>query len=226
MKPNNIKTLTLILTMEQSKTLAKLTRKYRLSSTTVIAYGTVSSAFLNMLGIKSDKREIIKLLIEEDFLEEFCGAVNDKLQLDKPGHGIAYITDVLACIGLDSGKSVAFNETKQLDTEGSMYQKITVIVDRGQADRVVEIAKEAGARGGTILHGRGSTGKEAQTIFGIEIEPEKEIAIIIIPRTISEKVFTAIHQGMDLDSPGKGIMFVEPIVGTRGLFESSAANKA
>ena len=226
MEPYKIKTLTLILTMEQSKTLAKLTRKYRLSSTTVIAYGTVSSTFLNMLGIKSDKREIIKLLIEEDFLEEFCGAVNDKLQLDKPGHGIAYITNVLACIGLDGGKSVAFNETKQLDTEDSMYQKITVIVDRGQADRVVEIAKEAGARGGTILHGRGSTGKEAQTIFGIEIEPEKEIAIIIIPRTISEKVFTAIHQGMDLDSPGKGIMFVEPIVSTRGLFESSAVNKA
>ncbi|MGI6738257.1 MAG: P-II family nitrogen regulator [Christensenellales bacterium] len=226
MEPNNIKALTLILTMEQSKALSKLTRKYRLSSTTVIAFGTISSYFLNMLGITSDRREIIKILMEEEFLEEFCSALNDKLQLDKPGHGIAYITNVLACRGLHSGKNISFNETRGLDTEDSMYQKITVIVDRGQADRVVEIAKEAGARGGTILHGRGSTGKEAQTIFGIEIEPEKEIAIIIIPRTISEKVFTAIHQGMDLDSPGKGIMFVEPIVGTRGLFESSAGNKA
>ena len=92
MEPNNIKALTLILTMEQSKALSKLTRKYRLSSTTVIAFGTISSYFLNMLGITSDRREIIKILMEEEFLEEFCSALNDKLQLDKPGHGIAYIT--------------------------------------------------------------------------------------------------------------------------------------
>lgn len=102
-----------------------------------------------------------------------------------------------------------------------MYHKITVVVERGNAEDVMDAAREAGARGGTILHGRGSTGKEAQTIFGIEIEPEKEIVLILTPVDITQRVFDAIAQKMDIDAPGNGIMYVEPIATTRGLFEST-----
>lgn len=98
-----------------------------------------------------------------------------------------------------------------------MYQKITVIVDRGNADQVMEVARAAGVRGGTILHGRGSTGKEAQKIFGIEIEEEKELVVILTPASLTPTVFNAIAEKLDIDAPGKGIMYVEPMVETRGL---------
>lgn len=100
-----------------------------------------------------------------------------------------------------------------------MYQKITVVVDRGNADKVMDAARTAGARGGTILHGRGSTGKEAQKIFGIEIEEEKEVVVILTPKAVTAGVFDAIAKELDIESPGKGIMYVEPLAATRGLLE-------
>ncbi|NLO15649.1 MAG: hypothetical protein GX123_06350 [Clostridiales bacterium] len=101
-----------------------------------------------------------------------------------------------------------------------MYKKITVIVDRGNAEDVMTAARSAGARGGTILHGRGSSHHEYKKIFGIEVEPEKDMVIILTPKDITQKVLDAIAGKLDIDVPGNGIMYVEPVAATRGLFEN------
>ena len=101
-----------------------------------------------------------------------------------------------------------------------MFKKLTVIVDRGMADDVMDIARKAGVRGGTILHGRGAGAEIATNLFGVEIEPEKELVIILMPNDLIDEVIHALSQELQLDEPGKGIMFVEPVLETRGLFET------
>lgn len=218
---SRVQVLNMILTHEQVNLLSKQARKHHLSATKILARGTLASGFFQMLGITSDRRELVSILMSSKDAGEFIDLVYEKLQMDKPGHGIAYLIDVLACIGTHNGTKITLEETASLNPEGSMYHKITVVVERGNAEDVMDAAREAGARGGTILHGRGSTGKEAQTIFGIEIEPEKEIVLILTPVDITQRVFDAIAQKMDIDAPGNGIMYVEPIATTRGLFEST-----
>lgn len=100
-----------------------------------------------------------------------------------------------------------------------MFQKLTVIVDRGMAEDVMDIARRAGVRGGTILHGRGAGAEMATKLFGIEIEPEKELVLILVPSELIKKVIEDLTTELQLDEPGKGILFVEPILETRGLFE-------
>ncbi len=220
-KHSRVQVLTLILTSEQCAALSKQTRKHHISATKILAKGTVASHFLKRLGITSDRREMVNILLSRDDALEFLNILHDKLQMNKPGHGIAYLTDVLACIGTHNGTQISLEETASLNPEGSMYHKITVIVERGKSEEVMEAAREAGARGGTILHGRGSTGKDARTIFGMEIEPEKEIIIILTPVKITQQVFDAIAVRMDIEAPGKGIMYIEPLAETRGLVEST-----
>ena len=60
-----------------------------------------------------------------------------------------------------------------------MTHMILAICNTGFADEVMEVAKTAGAKGGTILHGRGSVQKDALQFLSITIEPEKEVVIII-----------------------------------------------
>ena len=100
-----------------------------------------------------------------------------------------------------------------------MFKKLTVIVDRGMADDVMDIARKAGVRGGTILHGRGVGAEIATNLFGVEIDPEKELVIILMPDHLIDPVVQALSRELQLDDPGKGILFVEPVLATMGLVE-------
>lgn len=61
-----------------------------------------------------------------------------------------------------------------------MRHLILAICNSGSADEVMATAKESGARGGTIIHARGSAQKDAEHFLGITIQPEKDIIIIIV----------------------------------------------
>ena len=50
---------------------------------------------------------------------------------------------------------------------------IVTIVDGGMGEDVIDFSKEAGAAGGTILHGRGSGVHDSGKFLGLDISPEK-----------------------------------------------------
>jgi len=189
--------------------------------------GTVKSSALHLLGIKSQKREIISFLLEKEKAKEMLDYFTTELQLHKPGHGIAFTTSVVMTI-CRPGKTQEIGNTEQaMKEEGMrMYKKLTVVVDRGMGEDVMEIARKAGVRGGTIMHGRAAGAEYTQKIFGMEIEPEKELVLILIPDELVDKVADTLYQELHLEEPGKGILFVEPVVDVRGLFESNPQNKA
>lgn len=215
--------LTFIITHDQCNALSKLARKHQLSATKILAKGTVASQFLKAWGITEDRREMVTMLLPLQEAKEFLEVVNRKLQLSKPGHGIAYATNILACAGMHHQETLNLQAYAKKVAEEMMYHKITVIVDRGNAEKVMETARKAGAQGGTILHGRGSTGaQEARKIFGIEIEPEKEIVTILTPAAATQTIFEAIAREMEIEKPGKGIMYVEGLSATSGLYEQQA----
>ena len=88
------------------------------------------------------------------------------------------------------------------------HDLITVIVQRGKADRVVKRAMKAGAGGATIWFGRGGGIREKLGLLGIAISPEKEIILIITPRNITDLVFQEVVKAGKLDIPGQGVAYV------------------
>ncbi|WP_252891579.1 P-II family nitrogen regulator [Thermoclostridium stercorarium] len=97
---------------------------------------------------------------------------------------------------------------------------MTVIVNRGMADSVMEIARKAGVKGGTVIHGRGTGSEFTEKLFGVEIVPEKELVIILMPSDLVSKVADELYRELQLDVPGNGILFVEPVAEVRGLADS------
>jgi len=97
------------------------------------------------------------------------------------------------------------------------FDLVVTIVNRGFAEEVVNAAKKAGAEGGTIINGRGTGIHENMKLFGIPIEPEKEIVLTIIDRGKSENVLTAISNAVDLNKPGQGVAFVLEVKRTAGI---------
>ncbi len=97
------------------------------------------------------------------------------------------------------------------------HQAIFCIVNSGYSEAVMDAAKKFGARGGTVLSGRGTANPEAEKMFGITVEPEKEIVMILVSAELKDRILSALYDEVGLNSPGQGIAFALPVDSVVGL---------
>lgn len=85
---------------------------------------------------------------------------------------------------------------------------ITVIVQRGLAERVVDAAREAGAQGATIFYARGTGARQRHLgVLSLTVNAEKEVVCIVVPADQADHVFETIYAAAQLDTPGMGMMY-------------------
>ncbi len=104
----------------------------------------------------------------------------------------------------------------------SGYEAVFCIVNSGFSELVMDAAKEVGARGGTVLHARGTANKESEQFFHINIQPDKEIVMILVPSEIKDDVLHSIYRQAGLKSEGQGIAFSLPVDDVVGLAAGGA----
>lgn len=102
------------------------------------------------------------------------------------------------------------------------YEMIYAIVNAGFSDAVMDAARELGAGGGTVIHARGTANRDAETMFGISIQPEKEIVMIVVPTELRNDILHMIYQKVGLKTPGHGIAFSLPVDEVVGIGKPSA----
>ncbi|MCB0419858.1 MAG: P-II family nitrogen regulator [Bdellovibrionales bacterium] len=88
---------------------------------------------------------------------------------------------------------------------------ITCIVEKGQADRIVAAAREAGATGATVFYARGSGVRERLGLLGVAVEVEKEIINIVVSSEQADYIFEKMYLAGQLDTPGKGFIYITPL---------------
>ncbi|MEG3641310.1 P-II family nitrogen regulator [Magnetococcus sp. PR-3] len=89
-----------------------------------------------------------------------------------------------------------------------MQFKLIVVMSRTDlTDRIVDAAKAAGATGATILPGRGTGIHEARTFFGLTLDTQRDISLMLVEEHLTTLILDAIHKGGDFASPGTGIAF-------------------
>ena len=102
------------------------------------------------------------------------------------------------------------------------FEVILCIVNSGFAELVMDTAKQFGAKGGTVLNARGTVSKEAEKIFNITIQPEKEIVMILVVDRIKDNILQALHTTAGTHSPAQGIAFTLPVESVVGIGESKS----
>ena len=97
------------------------------------------------------------------------------------------------------------------------YEVIFAIANAGFAEDVMEVAREQGVRGGTILNARGVVNEDAAEFFGITLHADKEILMMVVERDIRDSVLNAIYKEMGMAKKAKGIAFSLPVSDVAGL---------
>ena len=62
------------------------------------------------------------------------------------------------------------------------HEVIFAIVNSGFAEDVMDVARELGVRGGTIINARGVAREDAAAFFGITLHAEKEILMMVVDK--------------------------------------------
>lgn len=180
--------------------------------------GTIKNSILEFFGLHKEKKEILIMASREEFEDELHEHLTDEFQLYRPNNGILFSCPLSRIIGarcFDEECNIKDYEGEKKEME---YEVIFTVVDSGRGEDVVEAASNAGARGATIIDARGSAVNEKSMLFDIQVEKDKEIVMIIVKKEISSKVFEAIDEAMQLEKPGKGVMFVMDVNRTSGLY--------
>ena len=88
---------------------------------------------------------------------------------------------------------------------------ITFIVSHGDAYEVMEAAREAGARGGTIVNAHGTAKEGDIKFFGIDLMSEKEMLIIMAEKDLAQKILAAVENLPVFKRPGGGIIYTSDV---------------
>lgn len=195
----------------------KLGKQDGVSGGTVLyGFGTVNNNALRMLGLDDIRKEIVILAAEKEVAEHTLEDLSKKLKLEKRNHGIAFSIPIVNLLG--NRNCVYSQNASSRKVDNVMHQAIFTIVDHGQAEQVIDAAVAAGSQGGTVITGRGSGSHETSKLFSMDIEPEKEIVMILSETHTTDAIVASISNAIEIEKPGNGVLFTVDVNNTRGLF--------
>ena len=99
----------------------------------------------------------------------------------------------------------------------SQHEVVFCIVNEGFSEAVMDAAREAGATGGTVLHATGTARPDSELTFGVVVQPQKEIVMILVDVKIKEAVLKSLYEAVGLQTAGQGIAFTMPVAEVVGL---------
>lgn len=180
--------------------------------TILLGEGTVPPGLLvRLLGLNEVHKELLMVGVPAGVDQKLISMLKQEFNLHKRNKGIAF--------------SMPFVRYEPEAPIGCMpeiheapYTCIMTVLDRGQGHPCMDLARKAGAQGGTILHGHGA-GVPQNFYFPLMIEPQKDLLLIVTPTNRAEAIKQAIYEGMELGRPGSGILFAMPVMETVGLYE-------
>ena len=187
---------------------------------TLHGHGTAVQSMLDLLGIESNEKWVVLSTATEEKTAARIEAQKRRLHIGVPGHGIVVAVPVKSIGG---GKTVAYltgeeNASVKTTPPGSYaYELIIVVAREGQTDLVMNAARAAGARGGTVLHGKGTGAKSDPKFHNISIAEEKEVILIVSKSEEKSEIMRSILKKAGPDTPAGAIVFSLPATEVAGF---------
>lgn len=186
-----------------------------------LGHGTASQRYMRLLALNETEKMVCLTVVTGRKWLEAKRAMSVRLRIEAPGVGIAYIVPLAAVGGkrelmfLTDGQG--FEKGAETELKGTEQELLIVIGKQGYSEQIMDAARLAGARGGTVIHARGTGQEKAERFLGISLASEKDLVLIVAP---SEKKAEMIRQIMHDAGPGTdagAIVFSLPVTDTAGM---------
>lgn len=183
----------------------------------VLGKGTASSRVLNYLGLGETEKTVLFSILPARRAGEMLEEIDGALVLDRPGHGIAFTLPLNRVCMKDRLRIDLGNNGGDRVEEQFEHELIITVINRGYNENVMDAARAAKASGGTILHARGFALDGAEKFFGVTIQPEKEIVLILAESDKTGEIMRLIAERAGLGTDAGAVTFSLPVSNVMGI---------
>ncbi|MDR1787626.1 MAG: hypothetical protein LBR16_04165 [Treponema sp.] len=190
--------------------------------------GTASSDILDLLGIGKSDKGVLICLEQAVMVPYLVREVRRKFGSTSPGAGIAFTvplsainTTILYAFkesihasdmlkaerGGEGAPASAKGEGKVAEIQNDL---IISVINQGYSDEFMACAKAAGARGGTVINARGLAHEGPVKFFGVTVQDEREIILILSARENKAAIMRAVSEAYGITSKAGGLIFSVP----------------
>lgn len=195
--------------------------------------GTASSEVKKAFGLSGTEKTVCACFAPQIKIKMLMLAAAERMELSSPGNGIAFIVPV-------SGISASISQTfsKEMEhykerlaewfdmesekvKEEARFELVAAVINQGYSEKVMDVARAVGARGGTIINARHSGLEDAVKFFGVTLQEEKEIVCILAQRSQKKELMQRISKACGSGTDAQGIVISLPVEGCTGLREGT-----
>lgn len=196
-----------IVQREQSEEYIAFFKRHQVASVTaMLCRGTAKKMLMDMLGLESKDKVMLCCLTDAENARLLRRRLIGEMRIEAPNMGIAM------SVMLDS------DETEVSNVEKTPYVLLVAIDRRGYSDTLMEVARAAGATGGTILHAKGTGADIASKFFGMSIADEKEALCIVAKRGVHKDIMDALKEHSRTHEQGHCAVFSLPVDSVTGMY--------
>lgn len=186
---------------------------------TKLARGTATSEQLSLYNLEASEKAVVGTVTDAAGMKQLMRLTKKRMFIDIPGNGIMMAVPLKSVSG---GKTLAYLTGGKGLEEGKpnmdfAYELIIVVLNEGYSDAVMAAARSAGARGGTVLHAKGTGRQASEKFLGVSLAEEKDMIYIVATTRQKGEIMRAISRETGVGTKAGAISFSLPISEVAGL---------
>ncbi len=180
-----------------------------------VGFGTAPTEMMDIFGLGTNDKDIIISLGAEDAVKSMLANFGTLFASHSKYGGLMIVIGVSAASRVLT-EVLDFNSDKNAEKgDGAMKNEhhnnlIIISVNEGYADNVMQVARKAGATGGTIIKGRLAEVEQLAEMQDINMDGEREILCILAPLKTSKQIMEDVNRDFGLASKANGVVFAVP----------------
>lgn len=182
-----------------------------------VGFGTAPTEMMDIFGLGSNDKDIVISMASKKAINSLMVNFGNNFSSYTKYGGLLIVLNVLAvnrliaeALNHDLPEEIIMQEEVVMKNEHKHYL-VMITVNRGYTDSVMEVAKKAGATGGTVIKGRLAESEKLKAVTDIEVEEERESIVILAPADVSARILEDVNEKYGLRSKARGILCAVPV---------------
>lgn len=180
-----------------------------------VGLGTAPTEMMDIFGLGTKDKDVVISLGAENVVKDMMSNFGSTFESHTKYGGLMIILKISAANRILTeilSYNSDINSEKGNDPMKNEHHNnlIVISVNEGFCDDVMQVARQAGATGGTVIKGRLADIEQFANLTETEIDGERELLCILAPLKTSAQIMEAVNKDFGITSPANGIIFAVP----------------
>ena len=180
-----------------------------------VGFGTAPTEMLDIFGLGTNDKDIIISLGAEIDIRDMIANFGQRFQSHSKYGGLMIVIDISAAsrvlneiLNFSDNQN---NEREAVNMQNEHHNNLIVIsVNEGYSEDVMQVARKAGATGGTVIKGRLADIEQFAEFVNTKVDGEREMLCILAPSKVSRQIMEDVNREFGVTSQANGIIFALP----------------